>query len=135
MDEFCREVHIEDGKDPIMCLEQELGKLGKDVGSPVPAEMGSSKEVYRLRCWSSRWECYIDVIDSSQIADGDVLYHTCMVHTMIRVYAYGIAICVWYGLLYHTRMVPVADLGGVPRVPWNPPFGFSDDRRLWKPGL
>ena len=24
---------------------------------------------------------------------------------------------------------------GVPRVPWNPPFGFSDDRRLWKPGL
>ena len=21
----------------------------------------------------------------------------------------------------------VADLGGVPRVPWNPPFGFSDD--------
>ena len=29
----------------------------------------------------------------------------------------------------------VADLGGVPRVPWNPPFGFSDDRRLWKPGL
>ena len=31
---------------------------------------------------------------------------------------------------------PVADLGGgVPRVPWNPPFGFSDDRRLWKPGL
>ena len=31
----------------------------------------------------------------------------------------------------------VADLGGggVPRVPWNPPFGFSDDRKLWKPGL
>ena len=27
----------------------------------------------------------------------------------------------------------VADLGGVPRVPWNPPFGFSDDRKLWKP--
>ena len=29
----------------------------------------------------------------------------------------------------------VADLGGVPRVPWNPPFGFSCDRKLWKPGL
>ena len=24
---------------------------------------------------------------------------------------------------------------GVPRVPWNPPFGFSCDRKLWKPGL
>ena len=21
------------------------------------------------------------------------------------------------------------------KVPWNPPFGFSDDRRLWKAGL
>ena len=31
--------------------------------------------------------------------------------------------------------LPVADLGGVPRVPWNPPFGFSCDRKLWKPGL
>ena len=29
----------------------------------------------------------------------------------------------------------VADLGGVPRVPWNPPFGFSCYRKLWKPGL
>ena len=29
----------------------------------------------------------------------------------------------------------VADLGGVPRVSWNPPFGFSCDRKLWKPGL
>ena len=29
----------------------------------------------------------------------------------------------------------VADLEGVPRVPWNPPFGFSCDRKLWKPGL
>ena len=30
----------------------------------------------------------------------------------------------------------VADLGGgVSRVPWNPPFGFSDDRRLRKPGF
>ena len=40
-DEFCRKVHIEEGKDPIVCLEQELGKLGRDVrlevGSPVPA--------------------------------------------------------------------------------------------------
>ena len=32
-------------------------------------------------------------------------------------------------------LLSVADLGGVPRVPWNPPFGFSDDRRLWKPGI
>ena len=32
--------------------------------------------------------------------------------------------------------VTVADLGGVPRVPWNPPFGFSDDSgSLWEPGL
>ena len=31
VDVFCREVNIEDGKDPIVCLEQKLGKLGKDV--------------------------------------------------------------------------------------------------------
>ena len=36
---------------------------------------------------------------------------------------------------YMEIIYTVADLGGVPRVPWNPPFGFSDDRRLWKPGL
>ena len=29
----------------------------------------------------------------------------------------------------------VADLEGVPRVPWNPSFGFSCDRKLWKPGI
>ena len=29
----------------------------------------------------------------------------------------------------------VADLGGVPRVPWNPLFGFSCDRKLGKPGF
>ena len=32
------------------------------------------------------------------------LYYTRMVHT-ICVYAYGVAIRVWYGLLYHSRMV------------------------------
>ena len=29
----------------------------------------------------------------------------------------------------------VADLEGVPRVLWNPPFGFGFDKKLWKPGL
>ena len=37
-------------------------------------------------------------------ASAAVLYHTRMVRT-IHVYAYGITIRVWYGLLYHTSMV------------------------------
>ena len=86
VDGFCREVRIEDGKDPIVCLEQELGKLDRDVrlevGSPVPAETncdtaGSTKEVYRLLRWSSRWDCFVDVTDANQIADGDKLTAVC----------------------------------------------------------
>ena len=30
------------------------------------------------------------------------------------------------------QLLSVADLGGVPSVPWNPPFGFSYSRILWK---
>ena len=43
----------------------------------------------------------------------------------------------WMKVLQHSMSQhnTVADLGGVPRVPWNPPFGFSCDRKLWKPGL
>ena len=37
-----------------------------------------------------------------------VLYHT-PIYT-IRVYAYGMTIRVWYGLLYHTRMVHMRPL-------------------------
>ena len=33
------------------------------------------------------------------------------------------------------RELAVADLEGVPRVPWYPLFGFSFDKNLWKPGL
>ena len=86
VDRFCREVRIEDGKDPIVCLEQKLGKLDRDVrlevGSPVPAETncdtaGSTKEVYWLLRWSSRWDCFVDVMDANQVADGDKLTAVC----------------------------------------------------------
>ena len=30
------------------------------------------------------------------------------------------------------RQAAVADPGGVPRVPWNPPFGFSCDKHCGK---
>ena len=88
MDKFRREVCLEDGKNPIVCLKQELGRLGKDVwlevGSLVTTAESdsntskSTKKVNRLRQWNSRWDCFVDLMDTSQILDGDKLIAMCM---------------------------------------------------------
>ena len=82
VDEFEWEVHIDSRKDSFVCIEQELGKLGKDVhlevsvaedGTEPNSEKKSTKEIYRLHRYSDRWKCYVDVMNASQIADGDSL--------------------------------------------------------------
>ena len=50
---------------------QYLHMLTDTVASSKP------KEVYRLKRWSSRWDCFVDIMDASQIADGDKLIAMC----------------------------------------------------------
>ena len=56
----------------------------KLIGSPVTAAENDSntsksmKKVYRLQRWNSRWDCFVDIMDTSQISDGDKLIAVCM---------------------------------------------------------
>ena len=81
---FRREVHIKNGEDVLVCLERELGRIGKDVRLELSAStdlQGSSdvstKGICRLQRWSEKWNCFVDITDACQIADGDKLITIC----------------------------------------------------------
>lgn len=65
----------------VFSVEEELGKVGKDgLLAYFSCEPGgchsSSKSVYILQRWDSRWNAYVDVMDIEQVVNGDRLIYT-----------------------------------------------------------
>ena len=82
---FRWEVHIKNGEDTLVSLQEELVRVvGKDVRLEYAISAGSqdisnvsTKRIYRLQRWSERRNCYVDVTDTSQIVDSDKLITIC----------------------------------------------------------
>ena len=82
---FRRELHIKNGEDTLVSLQEELVRVvGKDVRLEYAISAGSqdisnvsTKRIYRLQRWSERRNCYVDVTDASQIVDSDKLITIC----------------------------------------------------------
>ena len=82
---FRREVHIKNGEDTLVSLQEELVRVvGKDVRLEYAISAGSqdisnvsTKRIYRLQRWSERRNCYVDITDASQIVDSDKLIAIC----------------------------------------------------------
>ena len=81
---FRREVHIKNGENTLVSLQEELVRVvGKDVRLELAISASSqdssnvSKRIYRLQRWSERRNCYVDITDASQIVDSDKLITIC----------------------------------------------------------
>ena len=73
IDGFRKELTL-NRENALFIIEQEVGKLGKDVClASLSTRDDSSKVVYFLQRWAKRWKAFVDVTDVSQILNGDRL--------------------------------------------------------------
>ncbi len=76
---FKRKLSVNPSQSAVCVIEQELGRLGRDVAlapwntptSETPVQTTSSKQLYQLQVWSKKFGTFVDVPGPFEAGDGD----------------------------------------------------------------